>query len=235
MSAARRGSRRLLVVWAALAVLVGAIVYAQRADLMSAWVRTPDDGHRHGGPRDLVPVPLAQVGAIEIVFEGRVHRFERDAQQVWFYHGAHGADLAVHEHTPDPAAAERIQRALDAFTRTRIERRFLLDFAALGRTQAERNLTLDDEVRDYGVTVPAMLILVYAPGQIDPLARYAVGDIAPDTVSRYVQLLGSSEVVTIANYQIENLQGLIAAVLPQPAAAAAAEGLPKTSPTPQTN
>jgi hypothetical protein len=75
-----------------------------------------------------------------------------------------------------------------------------------------------------------MLILLYQPGQVEPLARYAVGDVAPDTYSRYVQRLGSQEVVTIANYQIQNLEQLIAALsapgappsaAPSPAAPAA--------------
>lgn len=223
-------SRRLVVVWVVLAALIGAIVYAKRVDLMSAWVKLPDDAHRHGGPRDLVPVPLDQIGAVEIVHQGRVHRFERDPQRQWFYHGAHSAEQAAHEHTIDPAAAERIETALTVFTRTRIERRFNLDFAALGRSQAERDLTMDDEVRDYGVTVPSMLVLVYAPGAIDPLVRYAVGDVAPDAVSRYVQLLGSPEVVTIPDYQIENLQQLIAAMAAPPAPAAASQGSTVTVP-----
>jgi hypothetical protein len=222
-------SRRLLLVWVLLAVLVGAILYAQRNDLMSAWQKT-DDGHGHSGPRDLVQVPLEELSAVEIVERGSVHRFERDGQGLWFYHGAHGALQEAHEHQTDAAAAERIDKAFTAFTRTRIERRFALDFAALGRSQAERSLVLDDNVRDYGVTVPSMLILLYQPGQVEPLARYAVGDVAPDTYSRYVQRLGSQEVVTIANYQIQNLEQLIAALsapgappsaAPSPAAPAA--------------
>jgi hypothetical protein len=217
-------SRRLLIVWALVAVLVAAIVYAQRVDLMSAWQKT-DDGHAHSGPRDLVTVPLDALSAVEIVSRGTVHRFERDASSAWFYHGAHGAQQAAHEHQTDAAAAERIDKALTAFTRTRIERRFTLDFAALGRSQDERDLSMDDSVRDYGVTVPSMLVLLYQPGQVEPLARYAVGDVAPDTYSRYIQRLGSQEVVTIANYQIQNLEQLLAA-LTTPAAQPAAAPVP---------
>ena len=42
-----------------------------------------------------------------------------------------------------------------------------------------------------------------------PLAQYAVGDVAPDTVSRYVQRGGQPRVVTIPTYQIDNLLALI--------------------------
>lgn len=41
------------------------------------------------------------------------------------------------------------------------------------------------------------------------LTGYAVGHVAPDTVSRYVMTVDSSAVVTIPNYQIENLLALI--------------------------
>jgi len=217
-------SRRLLVVWVLLAALVGAILYAQRTDLMSVWLK-PDDGHGHTGPRDLVTLPVAELGAVEIVHQGTVHRFERDAQGMWFYHGVHGAQQEAHAHQTDPAAAERIDKALTAFSRTRIERRFTLDFGAMGRSEPDRALELDDDVRDYGVTVPSMLILLYTPGQVEPVARYAVGDIAPDTYSRYIQRLGGLDVVTIANYQIQNLEQLIA-TLNAPAAQPAAAQVP---------
>jgi hypothetical protein len=216
-------SRRMLIVWVLLAALVGAILYAQRTDLMSVWLK-PDDGHGHTGPRDLVTVPVAELGAVEIVHQGTVHRFERDAQGRWFYHGVHGAQQEAHAHQTDPAAAEQIDKALTAFSRTRIERRFTLDFGAMGRSEPERTLAMDDNVRDYGVTVPSMLILLYTPGQVEPVARYAVGDVAPDTYSRYIQRLGGLDVVTIANYQIQNLEQLIAtlnAPATQPAAAQA--------------
>jgi hypothetical protein len=230
----RRGSRtRLVAIWTVLGALLGVIVYAERADLVGLWSST-DDGHGHNaGSRDLVPIPVEQLGAVEVVYQGTVHRFERDAQKLWFYHGVHAPQQGTHAHQTDPAAAERIDKAFAAFTRARIERRFPMDFAALGRSQAERTLAADDSVRDYGVTVPSMLVLFYLPGQIEPAARYAIGDVAPDTYSRYVQRLGTTEVVTIANYQIQNLQQLIGAMVAaagQPAAASPPAAAPGPTP-----
>jgi hypothetical protein len=210
---ARKPGRRLVLVWVVLAALLGAILYAERADLVTLWNRQVDV-HGHSGPRDLVVVPLDELGAVEIVYQGTVHRFERDAGKLWFYHGAHAAQQAAHEHQTDPAAAERIEKALAAFMRTRIERHFMLDFASLGSSPAQRELSGEHEVRDYGVRAPSMIVLLYLPAQIEPAARYAVGDVAPDSHSRYVQRLGSPEVVTIPNYQIENLQQLIASMTP---------------------
>ena len=193
MSASRRRSR-LLAVWLLLAVLVGAIVVIERTALVGPKPRR--DGHVSSKARMLLPVPVDQLGAIEVVHARTLHRFERDAAGAWFYH-VHGVDTGSEEqHHAEPSLAKRIEYAFAAFGRTRIERRFAL------KTQA----------KDYGVTTPKMLILVYQSNDMQPLAQYAVGDIAPDTVSRYVLVVGSSAVATIPNYQIDNLLALIEAV-----------------------
>jgi hypothetical protein len=200
-------SRRLALVWGSLAALVVVILYAERADLMRLW-ESHDEHLAEGDSRSLVGVPFGELGAVEIVHQGRVHRFERDAQKLWFYHGAHSAQQDAHVHQSDPVAAARIDKALGAFSRTRIERWLSLDRTAeAGTPEPSRQSGVN--AGDYGVTVPSMLILLYLPGQMEPAARYAVGDVAPDTYSRYIQRLGSADVMTIANYQITNLQQLI--------------------------
>ena len=60
-----------------------------------------------------------------------------------------------------------------------------------------------------------MIILVYGSEGDEPLAQYTIGDLAPDTFSRYVQAAGHDEVVTIPNYQITNLLDLVAEVTGQ--------------------
>jgi hypothetical protein len=179
---------RLVTAWLALAALVGVIVALEHADL----VGPRPGGDANADPHLLLPVPVARLGAIEVAHAGRLHRFERDATGAWFYHGVHTGSEGVHAHTPDPALAARIERAVAAFGRTRIERQ--LPLGASG---------------DYGVAVPETLILVYRPHDPQPLVQYAVGDIAPDTFSRYVQVVGRPAVVTIPNYQIDNLLALI--------------------------
>ena len=95
---------------------------------------------------------------------GTLHRFERDPSGTWFYHGVHTGSEGTQAHNTDPAMAARIERAFLAFGRTRIERQFSLP-------------TLSG---DYGVATPETIILVYRPNDLQPLAQYAVGDIAPD-------------------------------------------------------
>ena len=196
----RRITPRLVVVWGVLLLLIGAIVAVELQDRAAA----PSAGSVPvRDPRLLLPVPIEQVGSIEIAYGGAVHRFERDANGAWFYHGAHAQAQAGHAHQVDPAAAERIAKAFAGFDRARIE----------------RELPLQDGGKELGVTTPKMVILVYRPSELQPLAQYAVGDVAPDKFSRYVLPVGKPQVVTIANYQIENLTGLIEAVTGPGAAA----------------
>lgn len=191
MSVSRRRTQ-LVAVWALLAALVGMIVVIEHTDL----VRPRPGRASTADPRLLLPVPVEQLGAIEVAHAGTLHRFARDATGAWFYHGVHTATEGPHAHTVDPAMARRIEQA----------------FLAFGRTRIERQLPRDQDARAYGVTTPRILILVYRPNESQPLVQYAVGDIAPDTASRYVEAVGGSGVVTIPNYQIDNLLSLLAAV-----------------------
>jgi len=180
-----------VAVWLLLAVLVGAIVVIEYTDRR----RAGSAGAGASDARRLLSVPVEHLGAIEVAERGRLHRFERDASGTWFYHGIHTGATAAHTHTADPVLAERIERTIAAFGRTRIERDF-----ALGREGAV-----------YGVTTPEILVLLYRPNQSQPLAQYAVGNVAPDTLSQYLMLVGRPVVVTIPKYQIDNVLALIRA------------------------
>ncbi len=198
-----RLSRRLLFVWAVLGLLAVAIVVIERNDRASM---KAEEGARDD--RMLLPASIFDIGAVEVLNKGTLYRFERDAAGVWFYHGIHAEAQSQHEHKVDPVVAARIDKAMTGFGRTRMERQFPLNVQA-------------DE---FGVTRPEIFIMVYAPGALQPLARYAVGIIAPDGVSRYVLPVGKSHVVTIPDFHIDNLLNLIATfeVAPSPKKAAPA-------------
>jgi hypothetical protein len=131
---------------------------------------------------------------VEILNKGTLYRFERDASGAWFYHGIHAEAQQQHEHTIDAAAAERIEKALAGF----------------GRTRKEREFALNVQADEFGVTRPDIFIMTYLPKSTQPLSRYAVGIVAPDNVSRYVLPVGSTTVVTIPDFHITNLLDLVA-------------------------
>jgi hypothetical protein len=184
-----RRRRGVVFVWTLLAVLIALIVVVEYRDRRHA----PSSSAGAVDPRMLLPVPVDRVGAIEIAEAGTLHRFERDASGAWFYHGVHSGAEGSHTHTADPALAERIGKTMAAFGRTRLEREF-----PLGR----------DGV-DYGVNTPEVVVVVYRPGESQPLAQYAIGQVAPDTVSRYVLVVGRPVVATIPGYQVDNLLALV--------------------------
>jgi hypothetical protein len=176
--------RRLAAVWLAFFALVVVIALVEYDE---APQDAPDE-------KLLLPAPVSELGAVELAHAGALHRFERDASGAWFYHGRHAASEPAHAHQPDPAAAQRLADA----------------FAALGRTRIERRLPYDRSSGQYGLAVPQTVLLLYGKGEPRPLVQYEIGDVAPDTFSRYVHRTGSAEVVTIPNYQVENLLALIA-------------------------
>jgi Domain of unknown function (DUF4340) len=194
-----RARRRLGVVWLVLAALVASIVVLEYRERWTS-------GSADDDARSLLAAPLDQLGAIEIADRGRLHRFERAASGSWFYHGTHAAGAAEHTHAADPELAERIAGA----------------FVALSRARVEREFPLERDGAAYGVTTPDVLILVYRPGDAQPLAQYAVGHVAPDTASRYVMRVGRPVVVTIPGYQIDNLLSLVQAAGEHAGAGAAA-------------
>lgn len=184
-----------MVAWAALAVVAVLIAMVEYRDRHTTEADTV-------GARSLLPVPVAELGAVEVADRGRLHRFERGDTGTWFYHGVHTTATGDHTHVADPEMSERIERA----------------FAAFGRARAEREFEPGGDAARYGLTAPEVVILVYQANQSQPVAQYVVGSIAPDTVSRYVALVGRRSVVTIPGYQIDNLLALVQA------AAAKSEG-----------
>jgi len=184
------GRRRgVFVVWGLLAVLVTLIIVVEYRDRRTAGAGKADAVDS----RMLLPITMDRVGAVEVADAGTLHRFERDPRGAWFYHGVHSAADTSHTHAADPALAERIGRTMAAFGRTRLEREF-----PLGRDGAE-----------YGVSTPDVIVLVYRPSESQPLAQYAIGHVAPDTVSRYVLIVGRPVVATIPGYQVDNLLALV--------------------------
>lgn len=191
----KRINWKLTAVWlvlSGLALLIGLLKY-------SDWAESQPDANRQTAvdERSLLPVSIERLSVIEIANSGALHRFERDDAGAWFYH-AHGVNTGVqapHDHVANTVRAEQIAYA----------------FGALGRARIERVLDAKDN-QQYGITRPDTLLLVYGDYGVKPVAQYAIGDVAPDTHSRYVLIVDTSQVVTIANYQIENLMNLIQTV-----------------------
>jgi hypothetical protein len=163
-------------------------------------VRDEDAGHHADEHAEAVEylVSVGDVAAVELLHAGRLFRFDRTGDGQWFLHpDAHshapGADRADHAHAVAPESSERIAKALGLFARARIER-------PVGAA--------DDRAR-FGLTFPDLVVAVFAPGKPRAALTLEVGDVAPDGLSRYVLIVERGAVVTIPNYHIANLTGLL--------------------------
>jgi hypothetical protein len=146
----------------------------------------------------LLPVSMAQVWAIEIVFAGKLTRFERDPDGNWFRHlGQHSHASGNVTHVADPGQARIIDTALRAFDAAAIETRIgPADPTLLAR---------------YGLNLPSLIVLVFSRDSSTPLARLEFGTPA-DPLDRYARLAPDGAVVTVAEFEMRRLTELLRAV-----------------------
>ncbi len=198
---AAKVNRRTIATWGLLAAVAAAIVVIESTGVLGpgGGEGNQEASHQDAGEvKFLLPVPVGTLGAVEVMFDGETYRFERDGADAWFLH-RHGPDEpkdVLHEHRADADLAPLIGQALGAF----------------GRTRIGREIGTGVEGVDYGVADPTVVITVYPVEGRAPLWRYAVGDMLTDGFRRYTKVDDDPNIITIANYQIENLQQLIAVV-----------------------
>ena len=153
----------------------------------------------NSGTSLLLPMSMAQVWAVEIVYAGKLTRFERDSASSWFRHtGQHSHASGASAHVADPAQARLIGAALDAFDETTVESR-----APPARSDAE--------LTRFGLALPPIIVLLYARDSSTPLARLELGT-AAGSFGRYARLAPNGDVVTIAEFEVQRLTDLLKAV-----------------------
>jgi hypothetical protein len=183
-------------------------VYLMPRHVGNEWQVAADMVHRLAGQNEpgstaatslLLPISLAQVWAVEIVFAGKLTRFERDGAGNWFRHtGQHSHAANANIHVADPVQARLIAAALEAFDQTAIEKHIAhgADEAALGR---------------FGLTLPPLIVLLYARDSSAPLVRLELGA-AAGNFDRYARLAPNGDVVTVAEFEVKRLTELLKAV-----------------------
>jgi Domain of unknown function (DUF4340) len=146
----------------------------------------------------LLPVSVAQAWAIEIVFAGKLTRFERDGAGTWFRHtGQHSHAAGGNAHVADPAQARIIDAAFDAFDGAAVETR-------IGPADPAR-------LAQCGLAWPTLLVLFYARDSSAPLARLEFGGTV-DSLDRYARLAPDGAVVTVAEFEVRRLTELLRVV-----------------------
>ena len=223
---------RLLIAWGSVVCALGAIVAIELTGVFDRTVPVDSHGHVIRQSQPLIPIPPRDIKVIEIAYQNGIYRFERDHHGDWFHHQHdHHADSGhghEHGHTHEDShgesqgdshgdshghshASEEAHSSGDAHhdhaddLSEKLEQTFL----ALSRARIERQLESNLNLGQYGVMKPPMVINVYGADVLRPEVRLAVGDVAPDTYSRYIMAIGSFAIVTIPDYQIENLVSML--------------------------
>ncbi len=186
-----------------------ATVYLLPRHVGAEWQLAGDMAHRLLGQAEpaaasagtslLLPMSMARVWAVEIVYAGKLTRFERDPAGSWFRHlGQHSHAGNANAHVADPAQARLIGAALEAFDQATVETRVghAADEAALAR---------------FGLALPPLIVLLYARDGSRPLARLELGA-AAGSFDRYARLAPDDDVVTVAEFEVKRLTELLKAV-----------------------
>lgn len=151
-------------------------------------------------PGLLLPASIDRIWALEIVFQGKLHRFERDAAGNWLLHvGQHTHAGNTDAHVADPGQARIIATALAALDQTQIE--------GLVARHPESG-----QLDHYGLGRPMLIALAYQRDNSSPLARIEIGNMAEDGFGRYARIAKSGDVVTIAAYEAGRLIDLLKTV-----------------------
>jgi hypothetical protein len=149
-----------------------------------------------GGTSLLLPVSIDQVWAVEILFAGKLTRFERDGAGNWFLHvGQHSHVGNTNVHVADPAQAHLIAGVLQAFDQSTIEAR------VAHRVDAT-------ELKRFGLALPPLIVLLYGRDSSTELARLELGAVA-DSFDRYARLAPDGDVVTVAEFEVRRLTDLL--------------------------
>lgn len=167
-------------------------------DMARRLPRQPKSAVASRGTSLLVPISMAQVWAIEIVFAGKLSRLERDAAGNWFKHtGQHTHTADNSAHVADAAQAGIIDTALRAFDTAAVETR-------VGAADPA-------QLTKYGLALPTLIVLFYARDSSTPLTRLEFGA-ASDSLDRYARLAPDGAVVTVAEFEVKRLTDLLKAV-----------------------
>jgi hypothetical protein len=144
----------------------------------------------------LLPVSIAQVWAVEILFAGKLTRLERDSAGNWFRHvGQHSHVGNTNVHVADPAQSRVIAGALQAFDQSTIE-------AHIAQHADET------ELKRFGLALPPLIVLLYGRDSSTELARLELGA-AADSFDRYARLAPDGDVVTVAEFEVRRLTDLL--------------------------
>ncbi|MBV8398348.1 MAG: DUF4340 domain-containing protein [Acetobacteraceae bacterium] len=148
----------------------------------------------------LLPLPIADIWAVEIVAQGQLTRFERDNAGLWFHHfGQHVHVSLADAHVADPVRAPLIATELDALDDARAQK--------VAPTDTSGNA--DQDLERYGLARPPFILLLYARDNSSPAARIEFGGMTADDTRQYARDRLGIEIIIIDSKESEHLRRLL--------------------------
>jgi len=216
-TAVKIGSLKLVLIWVLLGSFAAFIFFTKKNAPQAVPVIEARDS------RWLVPLAVEEIGAIEILLEGKPYRFERDKQGAWFFHQQHADKEQLNNHSADTKQIEAISTAFNFLARAQREQKIAYEDKcnSLGGNSSHprhngpetaKPVCINPSADEYGVGMPGLLVIGYRLNDLEPAFNLAFGKATPDGYSRYVLPFGSKILYTVPNFQYTNLTDLIASV-----------------------
>ena len=211
------GYLKLVLIWVLLGSFAAFIFFSKKNAPQAVPVIEARDS------RWLVPLAVEEIGAIEILLEGKPYRFERDKQGAWFFHQQHADKEQLNNHSADTKQIEAISTAFNFLARAQREQKIAYEDKcnSLGGNSSHprhngpetaKPVCINPSADEYGVGMPGLLVIGYRLNELEPAFNLAFGKATPDGYSRYVLPFGSKILYTVPNFQYTNLTDLIASV-----------------------
>ncbi len=145
----------------------------------------------------LLPASLATIGAVEIVENGALTRFERDPDGDWFHHtGQHSHAAGAPVHKADPRLAPLLAVELTALESAPIE--------AVVTEHPD-----PDTLSELGLEHPPSILLLYTRDSSRAVAHVEFGNPTRDGLGRYARVQETGDVVTVPSYVAVHVEKLL--------------------------
>lgn len=195
-------SRRQILVWGLFAVLATFIAVIEGGALFAEKVATKTGRER------VFAFAETDLGAVEILYQGRRATLMRDSNGEWFKHGGSHAHSGNKIGNNDRAKATSNEPSVDTHISQPEEAEAIrAQLVVSARMLADRRISAKRALKEYGLETPSTMFAFYPRKgqQADfsrPLSVLYVGDLLTTDYAYYTLVDGDSQITLLPRYQV---------------------------------